>query len=436
MAVTLIFMNSNFSLISLGCARTLVDSEELVQSIQSVGFTMVPEGTKEQVTVLNTCSFIQAAIDETEANITQLIERKKQGDINYVCVVGCYPSRFKESQLKKTYPEVDLWCTTKDEKTLHKRMAQLIFNRKFTPSVPVKYTKISPSHYAYLKISEGCDNWCAFCTIPKIRGTHTSKTIDQIRQDAMLQMAMGAKELIIIAEDTTAWGEDIYGTPSLEKLIEGLSDLDAWIRLMYIFPSRVNDRLIAAIANTKNVIPYIDMPIQHVNSDLLSAMNRRHDRAFLERIITDMRTAIPNLAIRTTFICGFPGETDAHVDDICDFLDTFHIDHIGCFTYSDEKETRAHKFDHHVPHNIAQSRLEKIMAHHYAQRGERQLNQIGQIRTAIYDGDRRCRSVYEAPDVDNVIVLDAPTDTLQPGDLIQVKLSGVSGIDFTGTIQS
>ena len=298
-------MTSNFSLISLGCARTLVDSEELVQSIQSVGFSMVPEGTKEEVTVLNTCSFIQAAIDETEDNIQLLIDRKNNNEIKYVCVVGCYPSRFKEAELKQKYPDVDLWCTTKDEKTLHKRMAEMVFNKKFTPESPKQYTKISPSHYAYLKISEGCDNWCTFCTIPKIRGTHTSKSIDAIRQDAKLQMAMGAKELVIIAEDTTAWGEDIYGEPCLEKLIQGLADLDVWIRLMYIFPSRVNDKLIDAIANTKNVIPYIDMPIQHVNSTLLDQMNRRHDKAFLENIIRKMKAAIPNLAIRTTFICGF-----------------------------------------------------------------------------------------------------------------------------------
>ena len=199
---------SNFGLISLGCARTLVDSEDMVQSMQSVGFKMVPEGTKEEVMVLNTCSFIQAAIEETEQNIDQLIERKQNQEIKYVCVVGCYPSRFKEHELATKYPDVDLWCTTKDEKTLHKRMAELVFKEKYTPKTKPNYTKISPSHYAYLKISEGCDNWCTFCTIPKIRGKHTSKSIAEIRQDAKIQMAMGAKELVMIAEDTTAWGED------------------------------------------------------------------------------------------------------------------------------------------------------------------------------------------------------------------------------------
>jgi len=422
-------MSKNFSLISLGCARTLVDSEELVQSIQSVGFSMVPEGTKEEVTVLNTCSFIQAAIEETEENIQLLIDRKKNNEIKYVCVVGCYPSRFKESQLKEKYPEVDLWCTTKDEKTLHNRMAEMVFNKKFTPESTKQYTKISPSHFAYLKISEGCDNWCAFCTIPKIRGKHTSKSIDHIRQDAKLQMAMGAKELVIIAEDTTAWGEDIYGEPCLEKLIEGLADLDVWIRLMYIFPSRVNDTLIDAIANTKNVIPYIDMPIQHVNSNLLERMNRRHNKAFLETIIRKMKSAIPNLAIRTTFICGFPGETDDHVTEICDFLDEFQIDHIGCFTYSPERETRANKFDNQVPLEIAQDRLDRIMTHHHQQRGNRQLNRLGETIEVLYEGNRACRSVFEAPDVDNIIILDADPGT-SPGSKLNVKLTGVSGIDF------
>lgn len=422
-------MSKNFSLISLGCARTLVDSEELVQSIQSVGFSMVPEGTKEEVTVLNTCSFIQAAIEETEDNIQLLINRKKNNEIKYVCVVGCYPSRFKEPQLKEKYPDVDLWCTTKDEKTLHKRMAELIFNKKFIPESQKQYTKISPSHFAYLKISEGCDNWCAFCTIPKIRGKHTSKSIEQIRQDAKIQMAMGAKELVIIAEDTTAWGEDIYGEPCLEKLIEGLADLDVWIRLMYIFPSRVNDTLIHAIANTKNVIPYIDMPIQHVNSNLLERMNRRHDKAFLETIIRKMKSAIPNLAIRTTFICGFPGETDDHVTEICDFLDEFQIDHIGCFTYSPERETRANKFNDQVPLEVAQDRLDRIMTHHHQQRGNRQLNRLGDTIEVLYEGNRACRSVFEAPDVDNIIILDSDPGTA-PGSKLNVKLTGVSGIDF------
>ena len=426
-------MKKNFSLISLGCARTLVDSEQMVQSMQSVGFAMVPEGTKEEVTVLNTCSFIQDAIIETEQNIELLINRKKDNIIKTICVVGCYPSRFKEPELKEKYPEVDLWCTTKDESTLHQRLGELVFKRRYTPEKKQRYTKLSPSHYAYLKISEGCDNWCTFCTIPKIRGKHNSKTIEEIRQDAKLQIAMGAKELIIIAEDTTAWGEDIYGEPSLEKLIEGLADLDAWIRLMYIFPSRVTDRLIKAMAETKNIIPYIDIPIQHVNTELLSAMNRRHDKAFLEQMITDMRTAIPDLAIRTTFICGFPGETDAHVAEICEFLDTHKIDHIGCFTYSKERETRSARYDNQVPAEIAKARVDRIMEHHYHWRGDQQLKRMGETIEVLYEGDRICRSVYEAPDVDSVIVLESDPE-IPTGSLIDVKLTGVSGIDFLAKV--
>ena len=426
-------MKKDFSLISLGCARTLVDSEQIVQSMQSVGFNIVPEGNKEAVTVLNTCSFIQAAIEETEHNIELLIKRKKAKEIKHVCVVGCYPSRFKEQTLIEKYPEVDVWCTTKNESILHEKLAKLIFNRRFSPKKNTPYTKLSPSHYAYLKISEGCDNWCTFCTIPKIRGKHTSKTIEEVRHDAKIQISMGAKELILIAEDTTAWGEDIYGKPCLEKLIEGLADLDVWIRLMYIFPSRVNDTLIQTIANTKNVIPYIDMPIQHVNSELLEKMNRRHDKAFLEQVITDMRSAIPNLALRTSFICGFPGETDAHVDELCDFLDTHKIDHIGCFTYSQEHGTRSARFDDQVPGDVAKQRVDRIMEHHYNQRGTQQLNRIGETLEVVYEGNQLCRSVFEAPDVDNVIVLDqAPNSAI--GKRMNVKLTGVSGIDFVAKV--
>lgn len=428
-------MSENFSLISLGCARTLVDSEEMVQSIQSVGFKIVPEGTKEEVMVLNTCSFIQSAIDETEENIEYLINRKNKKEIKYICVVGCYPSRFKESKLNEKYPDVDLWCSTKDEKELHKRMAKLVFKNKFIPKTKNKYTKISPNHFAYLKISEGCDNWCTFCTIPKIRGKHSSKSIESIRQDAKLQIAMGAKELVIIAEDTTAWGEDLYGKPCLEKLIEGLADLDAWIRLMYIFPARVTDTLINAIANTQNVIPYIDMPIQHVNSELLAAMNRRHDKAFLENIIKKMRTAIPNLAIRTSFICGFPGETEAHVQEICDFLDTYHIDHIGCFTYSKEHETRSARYENQITSETAKARVDTLMAHHYKLRSDKHFSRMGEVLNVIYEGNRKCRSVYEAPEVDNIIILDETPEIpeipeIPVGSILKVKLNGVSGIDL------
>jgi ribosomal protein S12 methylthiotransferase len=422
---------SNLSVISLGCARTLVDTEQLVQSVQSVGFTLVPEGTKEAITVLNTCSFIQSAIKETESNIELLIKRKQQGEIKYVCVVGCYPSRFKEPELAEKYPDVDIWCTTKDESTLHLKLAKLVFKQRFTPK-KTRYTKISPSHYAYIKISEGCDNWCTFCTIPKIRGSHTSRTIQAIRHDANIQIGMGAKELLLIAEDTTAWGEDLYGKPCLEKLIEGLADLDVWIRLMYIFPSRVTPTLIKCIADTKNVIPYIDMPIQHVNSDLLQSMNRRHDKAFLAQVITDLRNAIPNLAIRTSFICGFPGETDAHVTELCDFLDAYQIDHIGCFTYSLEEGTKAAKLNNQVTEDVARQRVDTIMAHHYKQRGERQLERMGEELDVLYEGNNVARSVFEAPDVDNMIVFNTPPNA-EAGDIIKVKLTGVSGIDFTAT---
>ncbi len=419
-------------MISLGCARSLVDSETMVADLNKVGFEIVPEGTSEQVTILNTCSFIQAAIDETERNISQLIDQKKEGSIQHVVVAGCYPSRFKKEILEEKYPDIDLWLTTKEEYTIQNELKKLVFKKKFTPKKPKPYTKLTPSHFAYLKISEGCNNWCSFCTIPKIRGEHTSKPVQQIVDEAKLQIALGAKELILIAEDTTCWGEDIYGKPSLDILVRALGELDVdWIRLMYIFPPRVTQELVTAIKETSNVIPYIDMPIQHVNSDLLQRMNRRHDQAFLEKIMDMMVKEIPNLVLRTTFILGFPGETEDHVNEIKTFIKKYPFAHIGCFTYSEERETRSARFTDKVDPEIAKQRVDDVMKTQYDLLQTRNKSLIGTTLDCIIEGPREARSYREAPDVDGIIILDKETD-LAIGSKCTVTISAIDHYDLVG----
>ena len=424
-------MNSTFSLRSLGCARSLVDSETMIDDLNQVGFSIVPEGSKESIMILNTCSFIQAAIDETESNIKELISKKKAKKLKYVVVTGCYPSRYKQHILEEKFPEVDLWFSTKEEHQLKAKLAELVFQHRFQPKPSSRYTKLTPTHFSYLKISEGCNNWCSFCTIPKIRGQHTSKPLDVILQEAQKHIDMGAQELVLIAEDTTCWGEDIYGRPSLHILLEELSKLDVmWIRNMYIFPSRVNDDLIRVIKNKPNITNYIDMPIQHVNSDLLRSMNRAHDKEFLEGILTDMFSEIPDLALRTTFITGFPGETQAHVDEICDFIDKYPFAQLGCFTYSKERETRSARLQNHVRLDIAHRRLDHIMKTQYTLLQPRLNNLVGKSMQVIYEGKKLCRSYAQAPEVDSVIILDSVPNHLFPGTVLEVKIIGTSGYDL------
>ncbi|NBV82704.1 MiaB/RimO family radical SAM methylthiotransferase, partial [bacterium] len=351
-----------FSVVSLGCARTLVDTEKMVQSLQKRGFGLVPEGS-EQISILNTCSFIQSAIDETETNIVAMSERKKRGEIRYLVVTGCYPSRFKKPELQARYPEVDIWLTTQEEDRLQTELAQLIFKKRFLPSRPVRYTKLTPSHYSYIKISEGCDNWCSFCTIPKIRGVHTSKSVEAVLEEARLQVSFGARELILIAEDTTAWGEDLYGKPSLPVLLNALVTVPGveWIRLMYIFPPRVNAELIDTINAHPSIIPYLDMPVQHANTRLLELMNRKYSGEFLRGLITELITKIPTLVLRTSLILGFPTETEDDVQELLQFIEDYPFAHLGCFAYSEERETRSARLEPKLPIDEIQRRINRVM---------------------------------------------------------------------------
>lgn len=424
-----------FSFISLGCARTLVDSENLINDLHAAGFQLVEEGSSESITVLNTCSFIQAAIDETESNIRTLIAKKNEGVLRYLAVVGCYPSRFKKEELIQKFPEVDVWLTTKEENKLKSELSQLVFKKKFTPpSVKPKYTKLTPSHYAYLKISEGCDNWCSFCTIPKIRGKHTSRTIQELVKESEHHISLGAKELLLIAEDTTAWGEDLYGAPCFEKLLDALAKLDVtWIRPMYIFPSRVTDALIDTMASHPTIAPYIDMPIQHVSTHLLESMNRRHDRVFLEQILDKFRLKIPNIAIRTTFILGYPGETEEDVNELIEFIEKYEFSHIGCFGYSEEKETRSARLQNKIDPLVIQSRIQRVMQRQFELIQKRNVKKIGTTLRVIYEGNGIGRSCFEAPDVDGIIKISS-TKNLEIGKLYDAEIYEVDGYDLLAKI--
>ena len=419
-----------FSMASLGCARTLVDTEKMIDQLHQAGFQLTPEGAEDRIVILNTCSFIKAAVDETEANIESLISRKLKGEIEFVVVVGCYPSRFKKEELKKRFPAVDLWLTTFEESTIQSELGRLVFAQKYQPVTPRPYTKITPSHYAYIKISEGCDNWCTFCTIPKIRGTHTSKTLAEVLDEIKLQRAFGAKEVLLIAEDTTAWGIDTLGAPSYPALLEAIAQTEVpWVRNMYIFPSRVDEALVSTIKRYDNICNYIDMPIQHVNSELLERMNRRHDREFLERTMDRFFSQIPDFAWRTTFIVGFPGETESHVEELLDFIEKYPVEQLGCFPYSEERETRSAKYEQKVPEDVAKARIDRIMSRQLELVQQRAKTKVGKTITVLYDGNGFGRSYSDAPDVDGGVIIEN-AEGLRSGDFYTVKITGSDNYDL------
>ncbi|NDD66271.1 30S ribosomal protein S12 methylthiotransferase RimO [bacterium] len=419
-----------FSMISLGCARTLVDSEHVVNDLRQVGFELVAEGSGERVVVLNTCSFIQSAIDETEANIRGLIERKQRGEIQYVAVIGCYPSRLKPEERSQQFPEVDIWLTTQEASALKPSLARLVFKSRFQPSVPVRYTKLTPSHYAYLKISEGCDHWCSFCTIPKIRGPHRSFSIETVKAEAMKQVAFGVRELIVVAEDTTAWGEDLYGTPSLPRLLDALADIPGldWIRLMYIFPNRVDTELIRTMNRHGCIIPYLDMPIQHCDTRLLGLMNRKYTGDTLRRVLDQLLDQVPGLVLRTSLIAGFPTETDEDFQSLQTFITQYPFAHLGCFAYSEEKETRSAKLTPKLPASVIADRIDALMATQWEQVTKRNQSLIGTTLEMVME-EGVGRSYREAPDVDGCLKpLDATG--LAMGDVVPVTVIGVDGVDL------
>ena len=429
--------NNSYSFISLGCARTLMDTQDMVQRMNKVGFELQEEGTGEAVSVLNTCSFIQAAIDETEANIRVLSENKKEGKTKYVVVVGCYPSRFKKEALTKRFPEVDLWLTTKEENLLHRELAKLVFDRKYQPKENVPYIKLTPNHFSYIKISEGCDNWCGFCTIPAIRGKHTSKPLEEIIKEAEFQLTLGAKELILVAEDTTAWGEDIYGKPSFPLLLKELSKLPVkWIRPMYIFPARVDQELIDVMRDTPNITNYIDMPVQHVSDPILEGMNRRHTKADLEDILKKFYTAIPGITIRTSILVGYPGETEEIHNELLDFITGHPFDHIGCFAYSDERGTKSFETEGKVEIDVIRARISDVLNAQQEQlTAHREENWVGQTFEVVYEGQGLARSEHQAPDVDGYFIIDDFEDhDLVPGEFYQVKATEVEGYNMLAEV--
>jgi len=435
-----------FAFVSLGCPKNLVDSERMLGKLAQDGYTLVPDADGADVVVINTCGFIEPARLESLSVIREMLELKKSGNVGSVVVAGCLAERHGDMLLEQV-PEVDqivgVFGREEISSVVDRALEQQTEQRSLFRPAPVRAQedtarlRVTPRHYAYLKISEGCDRLCTFCAIPKMRGKHVTKPIEEIIREANELAQDGVRELILVAQDSTYYGMDLYGRTRLHELVRELDQVDGiqWIRVLYAYPEHVSDELLETLAGSKKVIPYLDMPLQHINDRMLKRMQRRVTRKSTVELLGRMRKMWPGLALRTTFIVGFPGETDADVEELAEFVQETGFERAGVFTYSLEPGTPAAKLADHLPEDVKFARRDRIMSVQqevaFAWSGSR----VGQEIEVIIDGQDpefanhfHARSHADSPDIDGLVRVKGKN--LHSGDIVRVKVTAADGYDL------
>jgi ribosomal protein S12 methylthiotransferase len=423
-----------YAFVSLGCPKNLVDSERMLGLLQLDGYRLVGEPDGADFVIVNTCGFIEQARAESYGTIQEMIDLKRAGRTRGVIVAGCLAERQKEALLDEM-PEIDhlVGVFGREHVTLvaDRLLGRMDEQRTVFKPAPVRplpdrdRLRITPRHFAYLKISEGCDRLCTFCAIPKMRGKHATKPIEEVISEARQLAEDGVRELIIVAQDTPYYGIDLYGEPRLAELLAELEQVDGieWIRLMYFYPMYVTDRLIDCIAGSKKIVPYMDMPLQHINDTVLRRMSRRVSRSETVDLLGRLRERIRHLALRTTFITGFPGETDEQFAELIDFVNEQRFERLGVFTYSLEPDTPAAQLTDHLPEQVKNQRRDCLMevqqeiafAHNRAKIGKT-LDVIVDRQIEGVAGAWIGRTHADAPDVDSLVYLSG--DQVKPGDIV------------------
>ncbi len=435
-----------YAFVSLGCPKNLVDSERMLGKLAQDGYTLVPNAEGADVVVVNTCGFIESAREESMSVIREMLQLKKKGAVGAVVVAGCLAER-KKDELLQEIPEVDQIVGVFGREDIANVVDRAVQQRNeqqslFRPA-PVRAfedtarLRVTPRHYAYLKISEGCDRLCTFCAIPGMRGKHVTKPIKEVVREAQELAQDGVRELIIVAQDTTYYGLDLYGEIRLAQLLRELDEVDGieWIRILYAYPMHFTDDLIETIASAKKIIPYLDMPLQHINDRVLKRMLRSVNRRQTETLLGKLRDGIPNLSLRTTFIVGFPGETETEFEELVEFVRGAHFERAGVFTYSFEPGTPATRLDGHLSEEVKEARQRRLMLAQQENALAYSQSQVGKEIDVIIDGadpefpnHYRARSMADAPDIDCLVRVKGKN--LEPGDITTVKVTSPDDYDL------
>jgi ribosomal protein S12 methylthiotransferase len=427
---------NKINIVTLGCSKNLVDSEVLYSQLKANEYDVEHESKKDDsnIIIVNTCGFIDNAKQESIDTILRYVDEKEEGNIDKLYVTGCLSHRYKED-LEKEIPQVDAYFGTLELPNILKTLGadykhDLIGERLIT----------TPQHYAYLKISEGCNRPCSFCAIPLMRGGHVSKPIEQLVTEAKNLVKNGTKELMLIAQDSTYYGLDLYGKRNLADLLRNLSDVEGleWIRLHYAFPSQFPIDALEVMAERDNICNYIDIPLQHATDNMLKIMRRGITRKRTEEVINTIRQKVPGIGIRTTMLVGHPGETESEYNELVNFVEKMKFDRLGVFTYSHEDNTHAHSLADDIPEEVKEQRAEQLME--VQQEISFNINQekIGKTYKVLFDraegGYFIGRTEFDSPEVDNEVLVDAKDNYVRLGDFANIKITNATDFDLYGEV--
>jgi len=439
-------VSTSIAFVSLGCDKNRIDSENMLGIVKKEGFEIVSDESQAEVIVVNTCCFIQEAQEESIENILQMSLYKKEGNCKVLIVTGCMAERYKKEILKEI-PEVDGIIGTTGYDQIAVVIKKALQGEKVEAFedihriMEMEETRIlsTPGYYGYLKIAEGCNNHCSYCIIPKIRGKYRSRSMESILKEAEILVQQGVKELILVAQDTTGYGQDRYGTKKLPELLTKLCQIKDlhWIRLLYCYPEEITDELIEVMAKEPKICKYIDMPIQHANNEILKRMGRRSNQKQLRQVIDKLRRQIPEICIRTTLITGFPGETQEQFEDVYTFVKDMCFDRLGVFTYSQEEGTKAAEFPDQIQEEIKQERRGLLMELQQGISIKLSQKMTGREMEVLIEGKLPEQGVYcgrtykDAPDIDGMVFIPIQKE-LMSGEFIKVRIKEAYEYDLVG----
>lgn len=436
-------------MVSLGCSKNLVDSERMLYKLKSHGYKLVTEPGLSDIAVVNTCGFIQSAKEEAIETILELAKLKEEGTIKKIVITGCLTERYRE-ETAELFPEADAVIGIGNNKDIVDVLDHVMKDERYINFAPKLDAELTGERiistlpfFAYLKIAEGCSNCCTYCAIPQIRGKFRSVPMEDVIKEAEWLASNGVTELIVIAQDTSRYGEDLYGKSKLPELLRRLCRIDGihWIRTLYCYPERITDELLETIASEEKLVKYLEIPIQHCNGEILDRMNRWGDRESLENLFTHIREKIPNVILRTTLITGFPSETEEQFTELSEFVQKVRFDRLGCFAYSQEEGTKASEFDNQIDDEIKNHRADIIMEQQMLISAENNQKLMGKVFETVVEGFDRLaecwfgRTAMDAPDIDGKIFFTSERP-LAVGEYLKVKITDTLDYDLIGEVIS